>query len=135
MAELRGLSVPVFRNPPTGKWCPRCSSWLPFSAFRPNLRLSDGWSSWCNGCHLEATRRWRKANPEKQAAYNKSRRVPPSQLTCVECGASFEGRRGKLLCSRKCKDVRYARTHPDELREKQRRKDARRRAKQVDERA
>ena len=38
-----------------------------------------------------------------------------------------EGRKGKLICSRRCKDRRYARLHPEALRAKQRRKYARRR--------
>ena len=55
-------------------------------------------------------------------------RVAPAKLRCVECGGEFEGRRGKLICSRRCKDRRYARLHPEALREKQRRKYARRKA-------
>jgi hypothetical protein len=47
--------------------------------------------------------------------------------TCVECGEEFEGRRDRLLCgSRRCKDRRYARLHPEALREKERRKYRRR---------
>jgi hypothetical protein len=54
-------------------------------------------------------------------------RVAPSQLTCVECGASFVGRKDRLLCgARRCKDRRYARLHPEELRAKERRKYERR---------
>ncbi|MGZ4379614.1 MAG: hypothetical protein ACXVRY_16260 [Gaiellaceae bacterium] len=54
--------------------------------------------------------------------------MAPSKLTCVECGGEFEGRKGKLICSRRCTDRRYARMHPEELREKQRRKYERRKA-------
>ena len=32
-------------------------------------------------------------------------------------------RKGKLICSRRCKDRRYARLHPEAVRAKQRRKD------------
>jgi hypothetical protein len=44
----------------------------------------------------------------------------------VECGVSFEGRKDRLLCSRRCKDRRYARLHPEQLRAKERRKYERR---------
>jgi hypothetical protein len=46
----------------------------------------------------------------------------------VECGGEFEGRKGKLLRSRRCKDRRYARLHPEEIRAKQQRKYQRRKA-------
>lgn len=74
---------------------------------------------------MEATRAWREQNLER---VNAARRKRPAKLRCVECGAEFEGRKGELICSRRCKDRRYARLHPDELREKQRRKYARRKA-------
>jgi hypothetical protein len=111
--------------PPKGKRCTRCREFLPFSAFRPNLRLKGGWHSWCRGCCVEATRAWREQNRER---VNAARRTPPAKLRCVECGGEFEGPKGKLICSRRCKDWRYARLHPEELREKQRRKYARRKA-------
>ena len=111
-------------SPPAGRRCTNCGEFLPFSAFRPNLRLSSGWNSWCKACCVERTRQWRLEHRED----NERRRVPPSKLTCVECGGEFEGRKGKLICSRRCKDRRYARLHPEELREKQRRKYLRRKA-------
>jgi hypothetical protein len=40
-----------------------------------------------------------------------------------------EGRKGKLICLRRCKDVRYTRLHPAELRAKERRRRERRRIK------
>lgn len=67
-------------------------------------------------------RRWRAANPERMRAYAEARRVAPTPLVCVECGTGFVGRKGRLLCSRRCKDRRYARLHPDKLRDKKRRK-------------
>jgi hypothetical protein len=104
---------------PRGRRCTNCGEVLPFSAFRPNLRLSSGWNSWCKACCVERTRRWRREHPE-----HKSRRphVAPSKLTCVECGASFEGRKDRLVCSRRCKDRRDAQLHPEQLRAKERRK-------------
>jgi hypothetical protein len=99
---------------------------LPFSAFRPNLRLSSGWNSWCRSCCNERTRLWRREHPEHKLTRP---HVAPSRLTCVECGDEFEGRRDRLLCgSRRCKDRRYARLHPEALREKERRKYQRRKA-------
>ena len=52
-----------------------------------------------------------------------------SQAAVWECGGAFEGRKGKLICSRRCKDRRSMRGYISEaLREKQRRKYARRQA-------
>ena len=57
-------------------------------------------------------------------------RVAPSRKKCVECGTEFVGRKDRLLCgARRCKDRRYARLHPEELRAKERRKYERRRIK------
>ena len=81
-----------------------------------------GLDSWCLDCRREASRAWRAKNRDE---CNERRRVPPSKLTCVECGDEFDGRRNRLLCSRRCKDRRYARLHPEAVREKQRRKDGR----------
>lgn len=111
--------------PPSGKRCTRCQEWLPFSAFRPNRRVKSGWSSWCKDCQREAVRKWKAENP----AYTERRRIPPARLTCSECGVAFEGRKDRLVCSRKCRDARYRRLHPDAYREKRKRKDARRRAR------
>jgi hypothetical protein len=117
-------SIPLY-GPPRGRRCTRCRQMLPFSAFRPNLKLSSGWSSWCRVCSAAATRQWRMRRRDE---LNERRRVPLSKLRCVECGAKFEGRKGKLLCSRRCKDRRYARLHPDKMRAKQARKYQRRKA-------
>ncbi len=73
---------------------------------------------------------WREANPDRVRAYNARRRAEyaaqrqPSK--CSVCGTVME-RAGKVVCSRRCKDRRYARLHPEQVREKRRRKDARRR--------
>ena len=76
-------------------------------------------------CSNAATRAWREQNRER---LNAALRTTPAKLRCVECGGDFEGRKGKLICSRRCKDRRYARLHPEELQEKQRRKYLRRKA-------
>jgi hypothetical protein len=100
---------------------------LPFSAFRPNLRLSSGWNSWCKTCCAERTRQWE--HPEHKL----SRRVAPSQRQCVECGGSFTGRADRLLCgARRCKDRRYRRLHPEQVRAKERRKYERRTTRTVE---
>jgi hypothetical protein len=115
---------PLYWHRPAGRRCTRCKEVLPFSAFRPNLKLKSGWNSWCRGCCAESSRQWRQAHPEQ----NERRRIPPTKLKCAECGEGFEGRRDRVVCSRRCKDRRYGRLHPEELREKQRRKYQRRKA-------
>ena len=62
---------------------------------------------WCLDCRREASRAWRAKHRDE---CNDRRRVPPSKLRCIECSEEFEGRRGRLLCSRRCKDRRYARS-------------------------
>jgi hypothetical protein len=75
----------------------------------------------------QLSREWRLENPDKVREYNQRRRVPPTRSACVECGAAITGRKDRLLCDqRRCKDNRYQRTHPEEYKEKRRRKDARR---------
>ena len=108
------------------KRCSRCYRSLPVSAFRANEKLRSGLDSWCLDCRREASRLWRA---EHRDECDERRRVPPLKLRCVECGGEFVGRKGKLICSRSCKDRRYARLHPEALRAKQRRKDERRRIK------
>jgi hypothetical protein len=116
--------IPLY-GPPKGRRCRRCKEFLPFSAFRPNLKLKSGWSSWCRACSAEATRQWRMRHRDE---LNERRRIPPTKLKCAECGEGFEGRRDRVVCSRRCKDRRYARLHPEELRAKQARKYQRRKA-------
>jgi hypothetical protein len=113
----------------SGKRCGRCQGWLPFEAFRPDARSASGWSSYCRECSNAANREWRERNPGHADAYNAARRVPPVELACVECGKAFEGRKGRLVCSRRCKDRRYARHHPEQAKEKNRRHQANRRAR------
>ena len=65
----------------------------------------------------EYMREWRRRNPDRVRDYNERRRIPPTESRCVECNTSIVGQKGKLLCSRRCKDNRYQRTHPEEYRE------------------
>jgi hypothetical protein len=106
------------------KVCARCRQRLPVSAFRPNPKLRSGLHSWCRGCCRVAARESRVKYRDR---YNERRRIPPTALTCVECGAAFEGRKDRLICGlRRCKDRRYARLHPEQLRAKEARKYQRR---------
>jgi hypothetical protein len=105
--------------------CDHCGRRVPLEDFRRGER----WSHWCHECHAERTREWRAANPEYLKAYNEARRTPPTELVCSECSEGFLGRPNKLTCSRKCKDARYRRLHPDEYQAKRQRIDARHRAR------
>jgi hypothetical protein len=56
---------------------------------------------------------------------------PAVRGECSECEAPLEGLQ-RVVCSRRCKDRRYARLHPEAVAEKQRRKRARRRARRAE---
>ena len=105
--------------------CARCRKQLPESAYRPNPNMRRGLHSSCGQCSAARARAWREAHPTSVNAYNEARRIPPTKLTCSECGEEFYGRKDRLTCSRQCKDARYRRLHPHEYREKQRRLGAR----------
>ena len=73
--------------PPTGRHCTRCREWLPFSAFRPNLRLKSGWSSWCKAlldcrrvARLGSTLR-KSASRRKLPLMRQRRRTRPTAST------------------------------------------------------
>jgi hypothetical protein len=53
---------------------------------------------------------------------------PPERTTCEECGGALEGRQ-RIVCSRRCRDRRYARLHPEAYAAKEARKVERRRAR------
>jgi hypothetical protein len=76
------------------KLCARCQRSLPLSSFRSNAKLSSGLDSWCRECRNEAAREWRERHRDE---YNARRRIPPARLLCVECGAVFAGRKGRLV--------------------------------------
>jgi hypothetical protein len=104
-----------------------CRRNLPASAFRPNAKLQGGLHSYCRECAAERQRLWRAEHPELVAAANERRRVKPVEKTCPECGEKFMGPAHKKLCGkRSCKDKRYARAHPEQVRAKEQRKRARR---------
>jgi hypothetical protein len=56
----------------------------------------------------------------------RERHAGDRQRTCTECGAAFEGRPNRLVCSRKCKDARFKRLHPAAWKAKRARYDRRR---------
>ena len=72
--------------------CKRCWRVLLLAAFPPASNY-DGLDSHCRDCKRELNRLWREQHPELVAAYNERRRIPPTKLTCVECGSEFEGRK------------------------------------------
>ena len=84
----------------------------------------------------EKSRRYYARNREAVLARRRARaeelgpRVRPNVVReprwCSECDELLE-RRQTVVCSRKCKDARYRRLHPEAYREKERRKAARRR--------
>jgi hypothetical protein len=124
----------MVRELPENKRCSRCRRWLPAEAFRvERSRSKELWrqwrlSSWCVECMRGATRRWREANrerinAERRAEYAATRGPLPR---CSECDVVLASH-SRVVCSRRCKDARYRRLHPEEYREKQRRKQARRR--------
>jgi hypothetical protein len=43
------------------KFCAKCERRLPLEAFGRNAATRSGLSSWCRGCHNDATRRSRQA--------------------------------------------------------------------------
>ncbi len=58
--------------------------------------------------------------------------APPASGVCSECGEEItDGRRDRLVCSRRCKDARYRRLHPEEYAAKQHRKYQRRKARKT----
>lgn len=71
----------------------------------------------CKVCRPTESRRKTEA---QRLADNAARRVkyraanPPAVRSCLECGATIIGRPDRKVCSRKCKDSRFARLHPIE---------------------
>jgi hypothetical protein len=64
--------------------------------------------------------------PGGEAAGEGAGEAKPVRRTCSECGVEFEGRPNRVVCSPRCRDRRYRRLHPDKVREKEKRKAARR---------
>jgi hypothetical protein len=69
MANDAGLAVP------TEKLCSNCSRWLPLEVFERNVRTHFGRHSWCRDFAREATRDWRRRNPELVRWMNEQRRL------------------------------------------------------------
>ena len=83
MANDLGLRVP------TEKMCSNCSRLLPLESFPRNERMHFSRHSWCRECAREATRDWRRRNPELVAWMNEQRRLGERAKDCVDCGRSF----------------------------------------------
>lgn len=116
-----------------GKWCPRCSRHLPAEEFAANPRVRSGFSSWCKRCHRQAVRVWREEHRDEENAKRRAEYAaahPRAVRHCEECGAELEGR-ASVVCSRRCKDTRYRRLHPEAEKARQARKVARRRARKA----
>lgn len=93
-------------RPPTHKRCPHCSRHLPFEAFNTNRRAHNRLASWCRECTTEATRDWRKRNPELMAWMNEQRRLGERERECVDCGETFTFRNAVAV---RCPDCRRRR--------------------------
>jgi hypothetical protein len=48
-----------------------------------------GRHSWCRDCARQATRDWRRRNPELMAWMNERRRLGEREKACLDCGRSF----------------------------------------------
>ncbi len=93
------------------KTCRKCGVTKQGSEFKPNAKISDGLSSWCRSCHVEATRRWREAHPEEVERYNRGRRQEVSEVRCTVCAELFErpSAARHTICSHACLARRRAR--------------------------
>src|SRR5436190_15770793 len=99
--------IPDRYGPPGESWCTGCRRWLPDTEF--GISANGYIKRSCKKCIREYSRQWREENREAVAAYNASRRVPPSELVCSECEGEFRGRPNKLTCSDACRAKRKAR--------------------------
>jgi hypothetical protein len=65
----------MVRKRTPAKTCRKCGETRNTAEFPSDKKMSDGLSSWCSSCHVEATRRWREQNTEQVDAYNGRRRA------------------------------------------------------------
>jgi DNA-directed RNA polymerase subunit RPC12/RpoP len=100
MANDAGLRVP------TAKICRNCSRFLPLEEFPRNERQHFGRGSWCRDCAREATRDWRRRNPELMSWMNKQRRLGEREKDCLDCGQPFTY---KNSLAARCPDCRHKR--------------------------
>jgi hypothetical protein len=56
-ADLQRLGI--IAPAPIEKRCRHCDETKPLAEFPPNHHVKDGLSSWCRGCHYDATRQWK----------------------------------------------------------------------------
>ena len=109
--------------------CSGCGEAKPLEAFNSSRRVVDGFAWWCRDCQREAQRVWRLGHRDAVEAYNVGRSVGMRWVKCSECDEVLVRRSNQVVCSRRCKDRRYRRLHPEAYRERQARKYARRRAR------
>jgi hypothetical protein len=112
--------------------CYRCDRELPLEAFAVDRAKASGRSGLCLECGNLKTKAYYREHRDEVLAKAAAKRVPapPTHGRCAECGGPMVGRPNRVVCSRRCKDARYRRLHPEAYREKQRRKRERRRAGQ-----
>lgn len=91
---------------PTEKFCKHCSRWLSVEDFPLNRHMHLGRGSWCRACAREATRDWRRRNPELMQWINERRRLGERQRDCVDCGQLFTFKSSLAI---RCPDCRSRR--------------------------
>lgn len=60
---------------PRGRTCTRCGRWKQAAAFRVNVKMRSGLSSWCRRCFVARTREWRAEHAEELNARRRARRA------------------------------------------------------------
>jgi hypothetical protein len=98
--------------------CPRCGGQKARVEFAVDNRRPSGRKPICKRCDSERSRaRYRQTHPVQQRH-------------CSECPRELEGRQ-RVVCSSTCAERRWRRLHPEAAAEKQRRKRARRREREL----
>lgn len=88
---------PGRREKESAKTCTHCRRALPPVGFPPNRHTSDGLSSWCRECHVQATRRWRAARRAEREGTPPigeplSSHPPPAGFSYVRVSSNPDGR-------------------------------------------
>lgn len=94
------------RKTDTHKWCPRCQSFLKYSAFHPKAVARSGRA--CRNCLRKDTSKYRIANPEKCREFVRRADGPQSRLfrhakdRAKEAGVPFAIRREDIVIPEWC---------------------------------